>query len=156
MTGQHAERKRLPDTRDSITHKVVIDLFTELYITVGHYPDTGQPGEVFLTLGKVGSTMRGMLDLMGIQFSLLLQNGVELDALCRKFENVQFEPHGRTDNPNISECKSIADYVGKWLRWRYIDHAPTRTEQGSDRGPEGETGGEEAGGVKKVRKGTKS
>ncbi|KKM06139.1 hypothetical protein LCGC14_1746930, partial [marine sediment metagenome] len=77
MPGKHAVRKRLPDTRDSITRHVVIDYSTDVYITVGLYPDTKQPGEVFITVGKVGSTVRGMIDLFGLNVSLLLQYGID-------------------------------------------------------------------------------
>ncbi|KKN47203.1 hypothetical protein LCGC14_0665440 [marine sediment metagenome] len=113
-------RKRLPDERASVTHRVVIDWSTDLYIIVGLYPD-GQPGELFLKVGKVGSTLRGLLDILGIWTSILLQVGVPLDDLCEKMIGVSFEPKGRTNNKDIPECASIADYTFRWLRWRFLD-----------------------------------
>lgn len=121
MTGDHPQRKRLPDERPSITHKVVIDHSNDLFIIVGLYPDTQAPGELFLTLGKPGSTMRGMLDWVSVFASLTLQHGVDLEDLCNKFENTRFEPYGVTDNKDIPECSSIPDYVFKWLRLRFIE-----------------------------------
>jgi len=121
MTGTHAVRKRLPDERQSITKHVVIDHSTDVYVTVGLYPDTEQPGEVFITVGKVGSTVRGMVDLFGINVSLLLQHGVDLESLCNKWIGTTFEPRGITDDKDIPQCSSIADYLAKWLKLRFID-----------------------------------
>ena len=108
----------MPDERASVTHRVTIDWGTDLYIIVGLYPN-GQPGELFLKVGKVGSTLRGLLDVLGIWTSMLLQVGVPLDDLCEKMIGVSFEPKGRTSNPDIPECSSVADYVFRWLRWRF-------------------------------------
>lgn len=115
-----ALRMRLPDERASITHRVTIDYSTDLYIIVGLYPD-GQPGELFLKVGKVGSTLRGLLDILGIWTSMLLQVGVPLDDLCHKMIGVSFEPKGRTSNPAIRDCSSVADYVFRWLKLKFLD-----------------------------------
>ena len=115
-----ATRHRLPDERPSVTHRVTIDYSTDLYIIVGLYPD-GHPGELFLKGGKVGSTLRGLLDILGIWTSVLLQVGVPLDDLCQKMIGVSFEPKGRTSNPAIRDCSSIADYVFRWLKLRFLD-----------------------------------
>ena len=50
-------RHRMPDTRMSLTHKFEI-AGHEGYITVGLYED-GQPGELFITMSKEGSTIGG-------------------------------------------------------------------------------------------------
>ena len=115
-----AVRRRLPDERQSVTHRVTIDWGTDLYIIVGLYPN-GQPGELFLKVGKVGSTLRGLLDILGIWTSMLLQVGVPLDDLCEKMIGVSFEPKGRTSNPDIPECSSVADYVFRWLKRKYVE-----------------------------------
>lgn len=143
MTGDHPNRKRLPDTRDSITHKVVIDHTNDLFIIVGLYPDTGAPAELFIELGKPGSTMRGMCDWVAVSTSLLLQHGVDLENLCNKFENTKFEPHGVTTNKDIPACSSIPDYVFKWLRLRFIErYQNARATSISDDAPDKEVGGE--------------
>ena len=121
-------RKRLPPDRPSITHKVEILDATggkyDLYITVGFYPrkdgKRGQPGELFLKMGKIGSTMRGVLDLLGVQTSMLLQYGVPLTVICKKIRGVSFEPSGTTNNANIPTCTSIADYVFSWLEKEFV------------------------------------
>jgi len=113
------ERKRLPDTRNSVTHKVKItagtsgDGFT-LFIIVGLYED-GTPGELFINMGKVGSTLNGLLDSIGILTSYALQYGVPLDALASRMQGISFEPMGQTSNPDIPECKSVVDYIFRYI-----------------------------------------
>ena len=106
-------RERLPDTRKSIIHKFDIS-GNEGYIIVGLYDD-GRPGELFLTMGKEGSTLGGLLDSIGILTSVSLQYGVPLDAVVRKFSHCRFEPSGWTKNPEIGQAKSIVDYIFRWL-----------------------------------------
>ena len=48
-------RRKLPDERQSVTHKFSIGGH-EGYITVGLYED-GTPGEVFISMAKEGSTI---------------------------------------------------------------------------------------------------
>lgn len=115
-------RKRLPDTRQSITHKVEITdpgagTF-DLYIILGLYPN-GKPGELFLKMGKVGSTVQGLMDVVGVLSSLLLQHGANVDAVCNKLTSTAFMPAGVTDNPDIPTCTSVADYVFKWVQREY-------------------------------------
>ena len=118
-----AERRRLPDTRQSVTHKVTIHNESggeyDVYLTVGLYED-GQPGELFARVGKAGSTLNGLLDLIGIQASFALQYGIPLRALCDKFQGMRFAPMGRTSNPAIPSCTSIVDYMFRWLEAEYL------------------------------------
>ena len=72
-------RERLPDTRQSITHKFSV-AGHEGYITVGLYPD-GRPGELFITMAKEGSTIGGLMDCFGTAVSMSLQYGVPLEVL---------------------------------------------------------------------------
>ena len=106
-------RERLPDTRESITHKFSI-AGHEGYITVGKYPD-GRPGEVFITMAKEGSTIGGLMDCFGTAISMSLQYGVPLDVYVNKFSHTRFEPMGHTKNPDIRIAKSIVDYIFRWL-----------------------------------------
>ena len=106
-------RHRLLDTRESVTHKFSVS-GQEGYITVGLYPD-GRPGEVFLTMAKQGSTLRGLVDTIAVLSSLCLQYGVPVDTLSRKFAQTRFEPSGYTKNPDIREASSLADYIFRWL-----------------------------------------
>jgi ribonucleoside-diphosphate reductase alpha chain len=116
-TGQPL-RRRLPDTRTAITHKFDI-AGHEGYLTVGLF-DNGQPGELFITMAKEGSTIGGLMDGIGTLTSLALQYGVPLEALVRKFAHQRFEPSGFTKNPEIRNASSITDYVFRWLAYQFI------------------------------------
>jgi ribonucleoside-diphosphate reductase alpha chain len=111
-------RERLPDTRESITHKFNVSGH-EGYITVGLYPD-GRPGELFITMAKEGSTVGGMMDCFGIAISMSLQYGVPLEEYVSKFSHTRFEPMGHTKNPDIRIAKSIVDYIFRWLGLQFL------------------------------------
>jgi ribonucleoside-diphosphate reductase alpha chain len=111
-------RRRLPDTRTAVTHKFDI-AGHEGYLTVGLFDD-GQPGELFITMAKEGSTIGGLMDSIGTLTSLAWQYGVPLDALVRKFAHQRFEPSGFTKNPEIRNASSITDYVFRWLAFQFI------------------------------------
>ncbi len=123
------ERKRMPQERESITHKFSIGGH-EGYITAGKYED-GSVGEIFLTdIGKEGSTMRGLLNAFATSISLGLQYGVPLETFVRKFSYMRFEPEGITGNPEIPFAKSMPDYIMRWLASRFIDDTETLAELG--------------------------
>ncbi len=128
-----ATRKRLPADRNSITHRVEIQDerggVCDVYMTVGLYPLKAKekPGELFLKSGKMGSAMRGMLDIVGLQASLLMQYGVPLQVICDKMKGVGFEPCGKTDDPDIPECKSVPDYVFRWMEKRFLERTNGRS-----------------------------
>jgi ribonucleoside-diphosphate reductase alpha chain len=111
-------RRRLPDTRTAVTHKFDI-AGHEGYLTVGLFDD-GQPGELFITMAKEGSTIGGLMDSIGTLTSLAWQYGVPLDALVRKFAHQRFEPSGFTKNAEIRNASSITDYVFRWLAFQFI------------------------------------
>ena len=124
-------RRRLSDTRTAITHKFDI-AGHEGYLTVGLFED-GQPGELFITMAKEGSTIGGLMDGIGTLTSMALQYGVPLDALVRKFAHVRFEPSGFTKNPEIRNAASITDYVFRWVAFQFIpgyreEHSPNRNQ----------------------------
>jgi ribonucleoside-diphosphate reductase alpha chain len=111
-------RHRMTDTRMSLTHKFEI-AGHEGYITVGLYAD-GQPGELFITMSKEGSTIGGLMDTVGTLTSIALQYGVPLESLVKKFAYQRFEPSGFTKNPDIRHATSITDYVFRWLGCQFI------------------------------------
>ncbi len=111
-------RERLPDTRNSITHKFNVGGH-EGYINVGLYPD-GRPGELFITMAKEGSTVGGMMDAFGTAISMSLQYGVPLEDLVNKFSHMRFEPMGHTTNPEIRIAKSMVDYIFRWMGIRFL------------------------------------
>ncbi len=111
-------RHKLPDERQSITHKFDI-AGHEGYITVGLYED-GLPGELFLTMAKEGSTISGFADAFAQAISYALQYGVPLQDLVDKFSHVRFEPAGMTKNPDVRFAKSIVDYIFRWMAAKFL------------------------------------
>ena len=101
-----------------MTHKFDIQGH-EGYINVGFYPD-GRPGELFITMAKEGSTIGGLMDVLGTAISIGLQYGVPLEVFVNKFAHSRFEPAGFTKNPDIPIAKSIADYIFRWLGMEFI------------------------------------
>jgi len=101
-----------------VTHKFNI-AGHEGYITVGLYPE-GQPGEIFITMAKEGSTVSGLMDAFATAVSIALQHGVSLKLLCEKFEHLRFEPSGWSQNEHIGYAKSIMDYIFRWLELKFI------------------------------------
>jgi len=110
-------RRRLPDERQSITHKFDISGH-EGYITAGLYED-GQVGEIFIRMAKEGSVVSGLMDSFATAISLALQYGVPLSVLVDKFCHTRFEPSGITRNPEIPIAKSIMDYIFRWLDLKF-------------------------------------
>ncbi len=111
-------RRRLADTRASITHKFNIGGH-EGYLTVGLYED-GMPGELFITMAKEGSTIGGLMDSLGTAVSVALQYGVPIEGLVNKFTHQRFEPAGMTTNRDIPFAKSLVDYIFRWMGMEFI------------------------------------
>jgi ribonucleoside-diphosphate reductase alpha chain len=112
-------RKRLPKKRTSLTTSFSV-AGAEGYMTAGMYED-GSLGEVFLKLGKQGSTLAGVMDAFSIGISIALQHGVPLETYIQKFTNMRFEPAGMTDDPDIRIAQSVMDYIFRRLA---MDHLP--------------------------------
>jgi ribonucleoside-diphosphate reductase alpha chain len=117
-------RKRLPDTRPSLTHKFSIEGH-EGYINVGLYED-GSPGELFVTMSKEGSTLSGLMDAFATSISVGLQYGMPLRDYVRKFSHMRFEPMGMTENREIPMAQSIVDYIFRWLASQFLDEQEKR------------------------------
>ncbi|HEX4456957.1 MAG TPA: vitamin B12-dependent ribonucleotide reductase, partial [Polyangia bacterium] len=113
-----AVRRKLPDERQSLTHKFSI-ADHDGYITVGLY-ENGMPGEIFIRMAKEGSTISGLMDSFATAISLALQHGVPLKLLVDKFSHTRFEPSGWTGNPDISRASSIMDYIFRWLGRKFM------------------------------------
>jgi ribonucleoside-diphosphate reductase alpha chain len=113
-----AVRHKLQEERASITHKFKVGDH-EGYITVGLYP-SGEPGELFITMAKEGSTVSGLMDSFALAVSIALQHGVPLKLFCEKFAHTRFEPSGWSGNPDIGYAKSIMDYIFRWLQLRFL------------------------------------
>ena len=126
-----AERIRLPQTRRSITHKFDI-AGHEGYITVGLYDD-GKPGEIFVTMHKQGSTIRGLMDAWATSVSVNLQHGISVNDIFKKFRHQKFEPTGFVRNIGggnldtkmkaIRTASSIVDYVAQFMMSNFGESA---------------------------------
>jgi ribonucleoside-diphosphate reductase alpha chain len=154
----HPVRQKMPRTRRGRTFEFrVADC--KGFATIGEY-DNGQPGEIFLTVSKQGSTMAGVMDAFAKSVSYGLQYGVPLRAFVEAFTNMRFEPAGMTDDPDIRFASSIMDYLFRRLAIEYmtyderaelgifsvderlqptlpgVEEAVTVTNQGSDLAPD--------------------
>ena len=113
-----AVRKRLPKTRPAQTTSFAVG-GAEGYMTSGAYAD-GTLAEVFLKLGKQGSTLAGVMDAFSIAVSIGLQYGVPLETFVEKFANQRFEPAGMTDDADIRMAQSVMDYIFRRLALDYL------------------------------------
>ncbi|WP_285728877.1 vitamin B12-dependent ribonucleotide reductase [Nocardiopsis sp. ATB16-24] len=113
-------RRRLPKKRPSETTSFSVG-GAEGYITAGSYPDNGL-GEVFMKLGKQGSTLAGVMDAFSIAISIALQYGVPLETYVEKFTNMRFDPAGMTDDPDIRMAQSVVDYIFRRLALDYLPY----------------------------------
>jgi ribonucleoside-diphosphate reductase alpha chain len=111
-------RKRLPKARPATTTSFSVG-GAEGYMTAGAYAD-GALGEVFLKLGKQGSTLAGVMDAFSIAVSIGLQYGVPLETFVEKFTNLRFEPAGMTDDQDIRMAQSMMDYIFRRLALDYL------------------------------------
>ena len=112
-------RRRLPRQRPATVTRFSV-AGAEGYMTASSYPDDGM-GEVFLKLGKQGSTLAGVMDAFSMAISVGLQYGIPLDSYVAKFTNMRFEPAGLTDDPDIRIASSVMDYIFRRLA---LDHLP--------------------------------
>ena len=112
-------RQRLPKSRMGRTTSFQV-AGAGGYLTTGAY-GSGRLGEIFLKLGKQGSTLAGVMDAFSIAVSIGLQYGVPLESFVQKFSNLKFEPAGMTDDPDIRIASSIIDYVFRRLALDYLD-----------------------------------
>jgi ribonucleoside-diphosphate reductase alpha chain len=120
-------RRRLPKKRPALVTRFSV-AGAEGYMTASSYPDDGL-GEVFLKLGKQGSTLAGVMDAFSVAISISLQYGVPLEKWVEKFTNMRFEPAGLTDDPDIRIASSVMDYVFRRLALDYLPYE-TRLELG--------------------------
>jgi ribonucleoside-diphosphate reductase alpha chain len=117
-----AARRRMPQRRRGYTTAVTIG-GADFYLTANPNPD-GSLGEVFIRIGKQGSTLGGLLDAVSILTSIGLQSGVPLEVFVSKFINMRFEPLGLTDDPELPAVTSVLDYVFRRLA---LDFLPAGT-----------------------------
>ncbi|HET9850213.1 MAG TPA: vitamin B12-dependent ribonucleotide reductase [Candidatus Saccharimonadales bacterium] len=113
-----AIRHELPKMRISKTFSFRVS-DSRGFFTVGEYDD-GTPGELFISVSKMGSTLRGLMDAFAISISYGLQYGVPLKSYVRAFSHMSFAPSGITDDPELRTASSIVDYVFRRLAATYL------------------------------------
>jgi ribonucleoside-diphosphate reductase alpha chain len=111
-------RRRLPKKRPSQTVSFTVG-GAEGYLHAGSYPDDGL-GEIFVKLGKQGSTLAGVMDAFSMSISVGLQYGIPLEFYVSKFMNLRFEPAGMTDDPDVRIATSVVDYLFRRLALDYL------------------------------------
>lgn len=101
----------------------------EFYVDFGEYED-GRLGEVFITAKKYGTFARGILDTLARAVSTALQSGTSPHDMARQLQGQDYPPQGRVsaEGSSISECLSIADYLGREILACYGEDGKRRTE----------------------------
>ncbi|HCM51947.1 TPA: vitamin B12-dependent ribonucleotide reductase, partial [Candidatus Saccharibacteria bacterium] len=118
LVPAHGVRRQLPRVRNARTFKFTV-AGVRGYFTVGEYED-GTPGELFVSIAKQGSTLRGVMDAFATAVSYGLQYGVPLKKFVRTFNNTSFAPAGITDDPDIRTASSLIDYIFRRLGKTYL------------------------------------
>jgi len=114
----HKTKKRLPDTRKSLTHRVLVNGH-KCYFHAGLYED-GSLGDIFISMSNEGSFANGLMATLGRLISLAIQWGVPIGDILRNLKNAKFEPAGVTSNKEIQFCSSVVDYLGKWIEANFV------------------------------------
>jgi ribonucleoside-diphosphate reductase alpha chain len=120
-----AYRKKLPETRQSLTHKFNV-AGLKGYLTCSTYEE-GDLGEIFIRTQKQGTTVQGLMDGMATAVSLGLQYGVPLETFVDKFVGSKFEPAGVTQNEDVRFAQSVMDYIFRWLKLNFMDEDDDET-----------------------------
>lgn len=113
-----AVRRELPKIRPSKTFSFTV-ADCHGYFTVGEYED-GSPGELFVSVAKMGSTLAGLMDSFARSVSYGLQFGVPLKVYVKGMTSMSFAPAGITDDPEIRTASSLIDYIFRRLAANYL------------------------------------
>ena len=79
--------------------------------------DTATAAAFDLRVGKHGSTLAGLTDALSTAASLAWQHGTPLTEITDAWQQTRFAPHGATNDPDIPDTTSLADYVARRLRF---------------------------------------
>ena len=108
--------RRRPRCLPSVTTKLGTELGS-LYITVG-LDESGQPFEVFGSLGKAGSLQHGMTELACRLVSLHLRRGTPLDEIIGQIQGIsEMQPWpNRMDDGRTVHVRGLGDAIALVLR----------------------------------------
>jgi ribonucleoside-diphosphate reductase alpha chain len=80
---------QFPESRHGLTRKFYCGL--DVYLTVNLKPD-GELGEIFIKLGKPGTTVNGLMQAWSVTISTALKRGVPWEDFREKYQGMRFEP----------------------------------------------------------------
>ena len=112
-------RFKLPSVRTSKTFSLNVGGMN-VYVTAGEFDD-GSLGEIWISLAKDGSTLKGAFSQFAIALSLGLQRGVPLSQYVEKFTGQVFEPKGVVaGSEHLKMASSIPDAIFRLLGYWYL------------------------------------
>lgn len=117
-TTGYAVRQPMPRVRNSKTFSFTV-ADCHGYLIVGEYED-GRPGELFIDVAKMGSTLSGLMDSFARSISYGLQHGVPLKVFVKGMTSISFAPSGITDDSEIRTATSLVDYIFRRLAINYL------------------------------------
>jgi len=106
--------KRIKPTgiRRAHVHEARIDGL-KLYLTVSFYEDN-RLGEIYVSAGRQGSLVKGLLDSISTTISKMLQYGVPPKDIAQMYRGQKYEPSGFVyGHPYIKMADSISDLISK-------------------------------------------
>ena len=115
-------RERLPNRRerDRQSNIQVKIGGQSVYLRVGEYAD-GRPGEVFITVAKMGDTEHSQMDAFAIVLSIALQHGVPLEAFVHRLVGTNSQPNGVVvGHDRIKMTSSLHDFTMRHLAIDYL------------------------------------
>lgn len=128
-----AKRERLPFEPKCIKNEIQMD--DQTFHIIRSFYDDGRLGEIFVTVGKNGSTVKGLQEVLCMIISKALQYGVPAEVLAKTMRHHEFSPNGFVYNhPNIKSASSIPDLMSKFLdisigNYQYCQVKPTEDEK---------------------------
>jgi ribonucleoside-diphosphate reductase alpha chain len=120
---QRGELERLPKFTDNIIKREVTVMDNKLGTVKVHVLFREDPRgvlkEVFLTVGKNGSSTHELCRDLGIAWSKQLRLGLPSKDLALDLINEHGSVNGMTDHPLIKTCNSVKDLIGKLILYEY-------------------------------------
>jgi ribonucleoside-diphosphate reductase alpha chain len=112
VTKSHPIRTKPTGIRQAHVHEAEIGGL-KLYITASFYED-GKLGEIYVSAGRQGSLVKGLLDSISTTVSEMLQYDIPASDIARMYRGQKFEPSGFVSgHPYIKMADSISDLISK-------------------------------------------
>lgn len=122
--GARMAREQLPEDRNGtrVHFKILVQEDREVhgYLTMNTMPDGKSLREIFLSVGKAGSS-EAMYDEWAKQVSNRLQEGATVEQVFRTHVGTQFGDRGYLAKPidGIKQCTSVLDLVSRIILVRF-------------------------------------